>query len=59
MKAFLLALLGTFIIMKVLGFVAWSWWLVFTPLYALVGLYFIALVIFFVAAVVAASWDNK
>ena len=33
-----------FIVLKVLGIIAWSWWAVFSPMFILIGLYAIWLV---------------
>jgi len=47
-----------FIIMKLTGFISWSWWLVFLPillLSSITGLLFIVTFIFFVIAI---SNDN-
>lgn len=34
-----------FIVLKVCNIVAWSWWLVFIPVYVFVGIFIIALIL--------------
>ena len=34
-----------FIILKLVGVIEWSWWLVFIPLYVMIGFGFLALIV--------------
>ena len=40
-----------FVVLKLVGVVAWSWWLVFLPLIIGAGIFAIVLVIFLLAAI--------
>lgn len=35
-----------FVVLKLLGVIAWSWWLVFSPLLLAVGMYLIFMIFF-------------
>lgn len=39
MKTLAFVLTTIFVITKIMGFIAWSWWLVFAPLIALIVFY--------------------
>ena len=34
-----------FVVLKIVGFIAWSWWAVFIPVYVAVGIYIIGLML--------------
>lgn len=50
MKWLAILLTLIFVIAKIMGFIAWSWWLVFAPALAYVG---IALLIFIILMIIA------
>lgn len=54
-----LALLLTvvFVVLKLVGTIAWSWWLVFLPLIIYVALDILALIVLIVLAIIVAKLD--
>lgn len=50
MKTLAFVLTTIFVIAKIMGFIAWSWWLVFTPALAYVVLALILLIVLLIAA---------
>ncbi len=59
MYYFLLFLLAAFIILKAVGIITWSWWLVFIPAYVLVGLVVIGVVCAIVLTIVKILHKDK
>lgn len=54
-----LALLLTivFVVLKLVGTIAWSWWLVFLPLIIYVALDIVALIVLIVLAIIVAKME--
>lgn len=54
-----LALLLTvvFVVLKLVGTIAWSWWLVFLPLIIYVALDILALIVLIILAIIVARLD--
>lgn len=44
-----------FVVAKILGFINWSWWLVFTPTFLCIGIY----ILVFIFVVIYAVLENK
>lgn len=46
------------LIAKLVGWIAWSWWLVFTPLLLVAGIYILVIIVLVVVAVIFEEGDK-
>ena len=58
MKTLAFVLTTIFVIAKIMGFIAWSWWLVFTPALACVGIELLIFIILMIIAGIAALFNK-
>ena len=47
-----------FVVLKLVGTIAWSWWLVFLPLIIYVALDILAIVVLIVLTIILYKWDT-
>lgn len=58
MKWLAILLTLIFVIAKIMGFIVWSWWLVFAPALAYVGIALLIFIILMIIAVIAALFNK-
>ena len=46
-----------FVVLKLVGTIAWSWWLVFLPLIIYVALDILAIIVLIVLTIIVCKWD--
>ena len=47
-----------FVVLKLVGTIAWSWWLVFLPLIIYVALDILAIIVLIVLTIILYKWDR-
>lgn len=47
-----------FVVLKLVGTIAWSWWLVFLPLIIYVALDILAIIVLIVLTIILYKWDT-
>lgn len=47
-----------FVVLKLVGTIAWSWWLVFLPLIIYVALDILAIIVLIVLTIIVCKWDR-
>lgn len=47
-----------FVVLKLVGTIAWSWWLVFLPLIIYVALDILAIIVLIIVTIIVCKWDR-